>query len=104
MKKEFFLLLINYINDSVFKKKFLNIISGNLQDNLEKSVRLNKKLIRNERLDRELQEKLASTKNSPGYQNMLRFRQNLPAYKISKEIIKLIQINQVILISGETGK
>ncbi|CAG9564668.1 unnamed protein product [Danaus chrysippus] len=37
------------------------------------------------------------------YKNMLKFRQKLPAYIKAKELIKAINDNQVIVISGETG-
>lgn len=37
------------------------------------------------------------------YKNMLKFRKKLPAYIKAKELIKSINDNQVIVISGETG-
>ncbi|XP_045775250.1 ATP-dependent DNA/RNA helicase DHX36-like [Maniola jurtina] len=37
------------------------------------------------------------------YKEMLKFRQKLPAYVMSKEIYNSINNNQVIVISGETG-
>ncbi|ODM87450.1 ATP-dependent RNA helicase DHX36, partial [Orchesella cincta] len=47
----------------------------------------------------ELDRKQANSK----YQNMLRFREKLPAYQHRNEFLKLLAENQVIVISGETG-
>ena len=93
----------NHINDSQFKKKFLNIISGNLQNNLEKALMTQPKLQKNEDLDMKLLNELKRTKESIQYKNMLRFRSKLPAYERRKEILNLINQQQVVLISGETG-
>ncbi|XP_001604337.2 ATP-dependent DNA/RNA helicase DHX36 [Nasonia vitripennis] len=93
----------NHINDSQFKKKFLNIISGNLQDNLRRSLILQPKLQRDENMDIRLLDELNTIKASFQYRNMLKFRAKLPAYEKRHEILDLIYSNQVVLISGETG-
>ncbi|XP_048776518.2 ATP-dependent DNA/RNA helicase DHX36-like isoform X2 [Ostrea edulis] len=54
-------------------------------------------------LDAELKEELEEKMKSSKYRNMLSSRQRLPAYKQRKEIIQLINSNQVIVLSGETG-
>ncbi|EMC97764.1 hypothetical protein BAUCODRAFT_59313, partial [Baudoinia panamericana UAMH 10762] len=36
-------------------------------------------------------------------QNMLRIRQNLPAWKLNDKIVASVHVNQVTIISGETG-
>lgn len=94
----------NHINDSQFKQKFLNIISGNLQDNLRRSLIMEPKLKRNESMDIRLLDELNEIKASVQYRNMLKFRAKLPSYEKRHEILDLIYSNQVVLISGETGK
>ncbi|XP_023247427.1 ATP-dependent RNA helicase DHX36 isoform X2 [Copidosoma floridanum] len=93
----------DHINDSQFKRKFLNIISGNLQDNLAKSLYSEPKLRRNESIDKQLLHELNRTMESTQHKNMLKFRARLPAYQMRHEIVDLINRNQVIVISGETG-
>lgn len=93
----------NHIDDSQFKRKFMNIISGNLQDNLNKALSTASKLQRNENLDIRLLDELNGLKASNQYKKMLAFRSKLPAYEKRKEILDLIKYNQVVLISGETG-
>lgn len=93
----------DHINDSHFKRKFLSIISGNLQDNLEKSLFSEPKLKRNDNIDDQLLDELNNVKQNNQYKNMLRFRSRLPAYEMRHEIVDLINRNQVIVISGETG-
>lgn len=41
--------------------------------------------------------------NNSRYRTMQAARQKLPAFKMRKEILKIINNNQVCLISGETG-
>nr|XP_022340019.1 ATP-dependent RNA helicase DHX36-like [Crassostrea virginica] len=53
----------------------------------------------NESLKEELKEKM----NNSLYKSMLSSRHRLPAYKQRKEIIDLINSNQIIVLSGETG-
>ncbi|XP_058808808.1 ATP-dependent DNA/RNA helicase DHX36 [Phymastichus coffea] len=93
----------NHINDSQFKRKFLNIIKGNLQDNLNKALISAPKLRRDENVDIKLLDELNRQKSTNQYRKMLEFRKKLPAYEKQKEILDLIKHNQVILISGETG-
>lgn len=93
-----------HIGDSQFKKKFLNIVSGNIQQNLVKSMQMNSKLINDCKFNERLQDELKIKQTSEIYQNMLEFRAKLPAFKMKDEILKLVNNNQVVVISGETGK
>ena len=38
-----------------------------------------------------------------GYTSMFEFRQKLPAYKQRRELIEMVNSNQVVVVSGETG-
>ena len=39
-----------------------------------------------------------------GYTAMFAFRQKLPAYKQRRELLELVNANQVVVVSGETGE
>ncbi|XP_005996531.1 ATP-dependent DNA/RNA helicase DHX36 [Latimeria chalumnae] len=54
-------------------------------------------------LDRQLKDDLLKKKSDPRYIEMQRFRETLPSYRMRKEIVELINNNQVVVISGETG-
>ncbi|XP_075058122.1 ATP-dependent DNA/RNA helicase DHX36 [Mixophyes fleayi] len=54
-------------------------------------------------LDRKLKEELLKEKTDYRYIEMQRFREKLPSYNMKEEIIKMINANQVLVISGETG-
>lgn len=56
-----------------------------------------------ERSDQHLKEQLEEKQNSRRYQEMMTFREKLPAYQHKDEFLRLIAKNQVIVISGETG-
>lgn len=92
-----------HINDSQFKRKFLNIVTGNIQENLMNSLRTSSKLKRNEDMDEAYYRDYQKMINTKVYSNMLEFRKKLPAYNRREEILDLLKHNQVILISGETG-
>lgn len=94
----------DHINDSQFKRKFLEIIRGSLAENLERSLIRNSKLARDNALDLQFLDELNEKKRSSKYDEMLRFRKKLPAFEKREQILKLINENQVVLISGETGK
>ncbi|XP_034950884.1 ATP-dependent DNA/RNA helicase DHX36 [Chelonus insularis] len=86
-----------------FRKKFFEIVSGNIQDSLEWAMRMNSVLVNNDTLNNRLKKELEAKKEERAYQQMMTFRYKLPAYKQRNEIIKLMEKHQVILISGETG-
>nr|CAB3237884.1 ATP-dependent RNA helicase DHX36 [Phallusia mammillata] len=54
-------------------------------------------------LDNQLFEEFSKKKTSKLYNKMQTIRQRLPSHKIQKELIDLINSNQIIVISGETG-
>jgi len=91
-------------HDTQFKRKFLEIIHGNIQQNLAKAMNVTSKLQRNSDIDRILQNDYRQKHNQDAYNNMLKFRLKLPAYKKRSEILQLVEDNQVVVISGETGK
>ncbi|EFN83103.1 ATP-dependent RNA helicase DHX36 [Harpegnathos saltator] len=93
----------NYISDSQFKQKFLGIVNGNIQRNIATAMSMESKLQRNSHLDKVLQAEYNDKQNKLSYKNMLKFRLKLPAYQKKSEILQLIQDNQVVVVSGETG-
>ncbi|XP_011868007.1 PREDICTED: ATP-dependent RNA helicase DHX36 [Vollenhovia emeryi] len=93
----------NQIHDSQFKKKFLDIVHGDIQQNLAKAINEKSRLQRNSDMDRILQSEYREMQRHEAYQNMLKFRLKLPAYEKKSEILQLVDDNQVVVISGETG-
>lgn len=93
-----------HIHDSQFKKKFLNIVSGNIQETLSKASCSESKLERDTDLDEKLLDEYKAKQYTEEYENMMKFRRKLPSYDKKSEIIQLIRENQVVVISGETGK
>lgn len=94
----------HHISDSQFKKKFLEIVNGNIQCNIATAMSMESKLQRNSDLDKMLQAEYDDKQDQSVYKNMLKFRSKLPAYQKRSEILQIIQDNQVVVISGETGK
>uniref|UniRef100_A0A673N6M6 RNA helicase n=1 Tax=Sinocyclocheilus rhinocerous TaxID=307959 RepID=A0A673N6M6_9TELE len=54
-------------------------------------------------LDEELKKDLQKKKDNARYLDMLKFREKLPSYGMREELVRLINANQVLVISGETG-
>lgn len=92
-----------HIGESAFKHKFLRSITGSIQDNLERSLSSRYALSRNHSTDQQLLEELEDKQNSRYYQKMKAFREKLPSYSHRKEIVRVIESNQVCVINGETG-
>lgn len=92
-----------HIRDSQFKRKFLNIVSGNIQENFAKALFLESGLERDSNIDDQLLNEYKAIQSSSKYQTMLKFRLKLPSYNKRPEILQLIRENQVVVISGETG-
>ncbi|XP_076228414.1 ATP-dependent DNA/RNA helicase DHX36 isoform X2 [Nomia melanderi] len=92
-----------HIHDSQFKRMFLNIVSGNIQENIAKAVLVKSRIERDSDLDDKLLNEQRSKEFSEEYENMMKFRLKLPAYQKRLEIIELVNKNQVVVISGETG-
>lgn len=93
-----------HISDSQFKRKFLEILSGNIQHNITKAMSAKSKLERDPVSDKNLLEEYNRKLYSSDYKAMQAFRKKLPAYEKKADILDLIQKNQVVVISGETGK
>ncbi|KAH0534883.1 ATP-dependent DNA/RNA helicase DHX36 [Cotesia glomerata] len=93
----------NHIRDSEFKRSFLNIISGSIQEKLAKSVSINKKLVSNELIDEKLKDEQKLRESSDDYIKIMNFRKKLPSFQKKEEILNIINSNQVVVISGETG-
>lgn len=87
--------------DSKFKTDFLDSIKGNLDDKLEGDLKC--KLRQSVALDEIYFNDLMQKRESNRYKEMLQKRMSLPSYKKMNEIIQMIDENQVVLISGDTG-
>ncbi|XP_043788286.1 ATP-dependent DNA/RNA helicase DHX36-like [Apis laboriosa] len=92
-----------HIHDSQFKRKFMNMVSGNIQENLAKALMVKSKLERDIELDTKLIAEYKAKQSLQKYMDMIKVRSKLPSYKKKSEILELIKENQVIVISGETG-
>ncbi|XP_070167968.1 ATP-dependent DNA/RNA helicase DHX36-like [Polyergus mexicanus] len=93
----------HHIHDSRFKRKFLEILNGDIEHNFTKATSMKSKLQRNSNVDRILLNEYKDKQVQNDYLNMLKFRLKLPAYHKKSEILQLIKDNQVVVISGETG-
>lgn len=90
----------DHISDSTFKRDFMRIIHGNIEDKLNVRTLMQK----DDKLDVKLQMDLENKiENNNTYQCMMTVRKKLPAYKKEQEILELLEQNQVLVISGETG-
>ncbi|KAK2585322.1 hypothetical protein KPH14_010004 [Odynerus spinipes] len=92
-----------HIHDSQFKRKFLKILSGNIEDNLTKAMSVKSRLERDPSYDKILLDEFNGKLSSSEYKAMQVFRKKLPAYEKKADILDLIKHNQVVVISGETG-
>ncbi|PSN56785.1 ATP-dependent RNA helicase DHX36 [Blattella germanica] len=88
----------SHIEDSSFKRKFLQNITGNIETNLERSLLVRTILDRDEELDKLYKEELLSKANNTHYQKMLKFRQKLPSFNKQDEILNLLEHNQIVVI------
>ncbi|XP_061916273.1 ATP-dependent DNA/RNA helicase DHX36 [Entelurus aequoreus] len=61
------------------------------------------KIARDHSLDESLRRDLQRKKSHPVYKEMLTFREKLPSYGKKEELVQLINSNQVLVVSGETG-
>lgn len=90
-----------------YKYGYEDIITGTFEEKLEKclseGITISMENHLNDKLNDTLYEEYKTMIQSKGYKNMKSFREILPAYKKSKDILNAINKNQVIVISGETG-
>ncbi|XP_028396420.1 ATP-dependent DNA/RNA helicase DHX36-like [Dendronephthya gigantea] len=78
--------------------------SGSSMENYSDNFYLPEPLVEDdELLNEELIKDLKRKKSSKTYKQMAVFRENLPSYKMKDKIVDLINSNQVVVISGETG-
>ncbi|KAE9533247.1 hypothetical protein AGLY_009288 [Aphis glycines] len=91
------------LEDSNFKRKFLDNITGSMEENLVTSIQSNMKLQNDESKNAYLRNELENKRETAKYRSMCEIRKKLPFYSKKDEILELIHKNQVILISGETG-
>ncbi|CAH0382485.1 unnamed protein product [Bemisia tabaci] len=92
-----------HIKESDFKRRYLNNITGSIEENICKSLSTNVVLKRDPQLDDAYHSELISKQQSKKYNSMLEFRKKLPAYQMRHQLIELIRSNQIVVISGETG-
>ncbi|XP_017752422.1 PREDICTED: ATP-dependent RNA helicase DHX36-like [Eufriesea mexicana] len=92
-----------HIHDSQFKRRFMKMLSGNIQENISSALMIETKLKRDTNLDAKLLEEYKIKQSLPEYKKMVQFRSKLPSHEKRSEILKLVRENQVVLISGETG-
>ncbi|KAF3428740.1 LOW QUALITY PROTEIN: hypothetical protein E2986_01277 [Frieseomelitta varia] len=90
-----------HIHDSQFKRKFMNMVSGNLHENLDRALLVKSRLERDSDLDKMLFNEFKTATQE--YQSMEKIRLKLPAHHKKVDILRLLKTNQVIVISGETG-
>lgn len=93
----------SHISESSFKRKFLQNITGNIEANIDRSLLVGTSLTQEKELDELFKVRLLAKENSKHYQKMREFRQKLPSFGMKNKILELVEQNQIIVISGETG-
>ncbi|XP_045451735.1 ATP-dependent DNA/RNA helicase DHX36-like [Melitaea cinxia] len=92
---------------SNYKYGYNDIITGTFNDKLEeciaKGININFVNAETEKVNIALCSEYEDMVQSNGYKSMMKFREKLPAYFKANEILEVIEKNQVIVISGETG-
>lgn len=90
----------DHVEDSYFKRKFLSNINGSIVEKLHNS---GTQIVTNPDLDDKLyREQFMKLKNSK-FLALKEIREKLPAFSKKDDLLKMINDNQVILVSGETG-
>ncbi|XP_075234101.1 ATP-dependent DNA/RNA helicase DHX36-like [Lycorma delicatula] len=93
----------SHLEESLFKTSFIKRITGSIEENLKNSLSVSLALAQDPDLDEKFYQELQKKASSAHYQKMLEFRKRLPSFKLKEKIISLVESNQVIVISGETG-
>ncbi|XP_034231091.1 ATP-dependent DNA/RNA helicase DHX36-like [Thrips palmi] len=94
----------NHLPDSQFKKNFLRSLTETIDSKIERLLKTHSALERNPSKDKELKDRLLDKKeNSKKYKTMYEARKKLPSFKMQESILDLVNKNQVVVISGETG-
>ncbi|EFA08093.1 Dosage compensation regulator-like Protein [Tribolium castaneum] len=89
-----------HLEDSAFKRSFLRVINETIDEKLQHTCA---RLAEDATLNQSLYEDFLQKQSSPKYMNMIAKRTKLPAFNMKDEILKVIDENQVVVISGETG-
>ncbi|XP_022916424.2 ATP-dependent DNA/RNA helicase DHX36-like [Onthophagus taurus] len=88
------------LKNNIFQDKYIKNISGSILDKLSIT---HLSLKSNNNLNKNFYEEFMSKETNSKYQAVLKKRERLPAYEMKDEIVKIIEKNQVCVISGETG-
>jgi HrpA-like RNA helicase len=94
----------SHIGESSFKREFLQNITGSMATSLERSLLVGTSLVQDKELDTLFKMRLLAKQSGKHYQKMMEFRQRLPSFGMRDQILELLEHNQVVVISGETGK
>lgn len=90
-----------------YKYGYEDIITGTFEEKLNKclsgGITISMESLSHDTLNNTFYENYKTMIHSNTYSKMKSFRENLPTYKKSKELLEVINNNQVIVISGETG-
>ena len=89
-----------HVKDSHFKRDFMRVISETIDEKLTKTPVI---ISDDSRLDATYYEEFVAKQQNQRYMNMLEKRKKLPAHELKNEILKVLEENQVLVISGETG-
>ncbi|XP_046400420.1 ATP-dependent DNA/RNA helicase DHX36-like [Ischnura elegans] len=93
-----------HIRDSAFKRGLIANIQRNLEAERGVDEAISSVPVKNEKLDLELKDELMSKMESDSrYLDMIKFRKKLPSFEMRDQILDLINKNQVVVVSGETG-
>lgn len=94
----------DHLPNSQFKRNFLRSLTESIDCKIERLLKTQSALERNPSIDRELKNRLLDKKaNSRKYNSMYEARKKLPSFQMQKSILSLVEKNQVVVISGETG-
>lgn len=91
------------LNESQFKTDFLSTLTGDLQKNITESLQNGCRVARSRLMDNKFLEELNRQEETNRYKKLLKFRAKLPTYAKKDEILDIVENNQVVVISGETG-
>ncbi|KAL0871258.1 hypothetical protein ABMA27_005015 [Loxostege sticticalis] len=90
-----------------FKYGYNDIITGTFREKLEERLAKGINITSNggdvESLNLIYYEERINNMSKSNFKNMLKFRETLPAYKKTEQLLEVINNNQVVVISGETG-
>ncbi len=93
------------LNDSQFKKEFMDSLEGNDAAHLilREGEQINDVLSSIQQLDQKLFEEFQLRTTNEAFQKILESRAKLPAWSQKDVILKAIEENQVVVVCGETG-